>query len=49
MMSCILLLLYILNHKTTLYRDFAAGVGRTPLACCFEIFAVCPRALEVAN
>jgi len=26
------------HPQTTLYRDFAAGVGRDPLACCFEIF-----------
>ena len=32
------LLLYILIHNTTLYRDLAAGVGLAPLACCLEIF-----------
>src|SRR5438477_314824 len=26
------------------YLDFAAGVGRAPLACCLEILEACPRA-----
>jgi hypothetical protein len=27
----------VLLYTLTFYRDFAAGVGRAPLACCLEI------------
>jgi hypothetical protein len=43
------LCLYILNQHATLYRDFAAGVGRDPLACCLEILVACPRAVLAAD
>jgi hypothetical protein len=39
--SCTSLDLYKPNHNTTLYRDFAEGAGRAPLACCLEIFEAC--------